>query len=417
MIKEPRKKPMPPGKGGRWVFNLFICLVVIGAGIAGAAYISKSSPKARKRPPAKMAPLVRVATVNPVDHQVTVQAMGTVIPAQEMILKTRVAGEILSVHPEFAEGGFFKKSEQVLVIDPADYKVAYARKKSAVTNAEYAWRLELGHQAVAKREWELLGGGKSSDGLDLELALRKPHLAKVKAELTAAKAELKRAALDLERTKIHAPFNAIVREKNVEVGSQVSAQGALATLVGTDVYHIRVSVPSDRLSWIDIPRRSQDTGADVVIGYRNGFERKGTVFKLLSDLESQGRMARVLVSVQNPLGLAQPDAGQPPLLIGEYVRVDIQGRQVDNVYRIPRSALRDNRHVWVVGDDGTLEIRNVDTVWRDARTVLIKEGLQPGDRLIVSDLPTPIAGMPLKLESAESAEPPAMPAQRKAKKG
>jgi len=305
----------------------------------------------------------------------------------------------------------------VLTVDPADYKLAFARKKSAVTEAEYAWRVELGHQAVAKREWELLGGGKSADGLDLELALRKPHLAKVKAELAAAKAELKRTALDLERTKIIAPFNAIVRKKNVEVGSQISAQGALATLVGTDLYHIRVSVPGDRLSWIDIPKHSDQTGAEVIIGYRNGFKRKGTVFKLLSDLETEGRMARLLVSVKDPLGLEMPDTEKPPLLIGEYVRVDIQGRRVVNVYRIPRTALRNNLSVWVMGEDGNLEIRNVETVWRDTQTVLLRDGLRPGDRLIVSDLPAPIAGMPLKLEPTEGAKPPGMPKHRKPKKG
>ncbi|MBW2405898.1 MAG: efflux RND transporter periplasmic adaptor subunit, partial [Deltaproteobacteria bacterium] len=44
---------------------------------------------------------------------------------------------------------------KILQIDPKDYELALARKQSAVTDAEYALKLELGHQTVAKREWDL----------------------------------------------------------------------------------------------------------------------------------------------------------------------------------------------------------------------------------------------------------------------
>jgi len=90
------------------------------------------------------------------------------------------------------------------------------------------------------------------------------------------------------------------------------------------------------------------------------------------------------------------------------VRVEIEGRQVDAVYRIPRTALRDNISVWVAGEDDTLDIRRIETAWRDSHTVLIRSGLNPGDRLIVSDLPVPVAGMPLRVEE-ETAETPPRP--------
>jgi hypothetical protein len=117
----------------------------------------------------------------------------------------------------------------------------------------------------------------------------------------------------------------------------------------------------------------------------------------LGELEAEGRMARVLVEIKDPLGLNISEKKHPPLLIGEYVRMEIEGRQLEKVYRIPRTALRDNTRIWLVSNDGKLEIRSVETVWRDAQTVLLTDGLQPGEQLIVSDLSKPVRGMPLQV--------------------
>jgi multidrug efflux pump subunit AcrA (membrane-fusion protein) len=146
-----------------------------------------------------------------------------------------------------------------------------------------------------------------------------------------------------------------------------------------------------------IPRNSGEPGAKVRIFYRNGIELNGTVIKLLGELEAEGRMARVLVEVKDPLGLNPSEKKHPPLLIGEYVRMEIEGRQLKNVFRIPRTALRDNAQIWLVSNDGKLEIRTVETLWRDAQSVLLTDGLQPGEQLIVSDLSKPVDGMPLKV--------------------
>ena len=85
-----------------------MCLTVLAVGVLVAAYLVRSQPKAGKRTPAKMKPLVSVMTVNPEPRTIVVQAMGTVVPAKELILKSRVAGEIVDLNEEFIEGGLLK---------------------------------------------------------------------------------------------------------------------------------------------------------------------------------------------------------------------------------------------------------------------------------------------------------------------
>ena len=388
-----------PEKPGIWrrLLQGLICLLIVAGGIAGSAYLKKTAPRAGKRPPRPVAPLVDVAAVQPGSHRVVVSAMGTVTPARELVLESRVTGEVIRMHREFLDGGILKAGEEVLRIDPKDYELAVTRKESAVVEAEYKLKLELGHQDVARREWEILNGDKPANPLDRELALRQPHLRKARSDLASAQAELKQARIDLDRTRITVPFNAIVRSRTVETGSQVAANEQLAELAGTDAYWIEVSIPVDRLRWISIPRRAAEAGSPARVKYQNGHVVTGQVIRLLSDLENEGRMARVLVSVQDPLGLKAAGTSASPLILGEYVRVEIRGREVDDVYRIPRSALRDNTRIWIAGKDGILSIRQVDTLWRDDESVLLREGLLPGEQLVVSDLAAAVEGMSVRV--------------------
>lgn len=386
-------------RGRRIFLNVVLSLVVIALGIVGAAYISKTAPKAQKRPPVKIRPLVKVMDVQSADQQVMVPAMGTVIAAREIVLESRVAGEIVSIHPEFSEGGFLKKGSEILQIDPLDYELALTLARARIVDAQ-SKLTQLKEEADAARdEWrELYKDREKDDAEPSALLLKQPQLAAARSMLAAEQADEKKAQLNLARTKIRLPFNAIVRKKFVDIGSQLSSQDKIAELVGTDEYWVRASLPVDRLDWIMIPRKPGDAGSKVRIFFRGGHEIAGTVTKLLGELETEGRMANVLVQIKDPLGLTAEKNGRAQLLIGEYLRMEIEGQQLQNVYRIPRSALRDSANIWILSGDGKLEIRRVETLWRSAQTVLLRDGIRPGEQLIVSDIPNPVHGMPLQAD-------------------
>jgi len=415
---------------------------VVAAGVTGAVYVYQTGPKAKQRTPEQSATLVQVEPVTRSSVRTMVEAMGTVIAAEEVILQPRVSGEIVALSAEFVPGGYFQAGEIMLKIDPRDYALAVEKSKSQVAQAEYDLKMEQGAQQIAKREWELLGAEETASDLDRELALRKPHLAKATAALAAARAAQKEAKLNLERTTIRAPFNCIVTAENVDLGAQVTPQSQLGTLVGTDTYWVKVSVPVDRLKWISFPQSDSGNGSRVRVYQSLGTayqpEWSGHVLRLLGDLEPQGRMARVLVEVRDPLGLEsseprpvgqEPDseasekllagapvslgprerlghplggagyggAGKAALLIGSYVNVEIEGQGLDHTISVPRTALRDGDSVWIMNDDGRLDIRDVSIAWRNRNTVVITDGIEERERLVVSDLPAPVAGMKLRL--------------------
>jgi hypothetical protein len=185
---------------------------------------------------------------------------------------------------------------------------------------------------------------------------------------------------------------------------------------------VEVSLPVDRLDWIQIPRSNSDRGAAAQVHYAAGHRVAAQVVRLRGDLTTEGRMARVLLEVRDPLGLEAANRGRGPLLIGEYVRVKIDGRQLKEVVTLPRSALHDGNTVWLVTPEGTLTIRTVTPVWWDAELVVVKEGLASGDRLITTMLSAPVEGMPLQTDSgrdrtAENAPRDSAPRKGEARKG
>ena len=398
------QKPQQQATSGRksTLLTLLAIVLILALALAAGAYVVKSAPKAKRQKPVAEAPLVTTAVLTSSTEQVLISAMGTVIPASELSLKTEVSGRVVEVHKAFEVGSRLASGDTLLRLEPTDYQAALAQAQSHVAEATYNLAIEEGNQEIARQEWALYDGKDTSTEQDRELALRQPHLLKTQAEYRAALAAQTQAELDLQRTVLSAPFNALVTSKSAEPGSYLSAQDSVATLVNTDRYWVQVSLPVDRLDWVLFPEQGEGHGSRVKISAGKK-RRVGTVHKLLGDLGENGRMARLLVEVTDPLDLARPLEQRQPLLLGEYVRVEIDGKMLDDVVSIPRSALHDGNRIWLVDEQLQLQIAAVDVLWRDSDRVLLRNNLPKIAELVTSNLSTPINGMPLRLEQPSSA--------------
>ncbi len=383
----------------RWLLPL---VIVLGAAVIAMVLVA-TRPHARRARPAATARLVEVREVEFVARPVVVEANGTVGAAREVVLHPRVGGEVVGISERFLPGGVMAAGDTVLSIDPADYELALQQRESALAQARAAYDIELGQQDVAREEFEMLGESIAPE--DRALVLRAPQLEQAAANLESARAAVEQARLNLERTRVAAPFNALVRTRDVVEGTQVGTNTQLGTLVGSDEYWIEVVVPVDRLQWIDIPAGNGGQGSPVRIyddaAWGDGVWREGRVLELAADVESQGRLARLIVSVPDPLALDSGGEAAPRLLIGSYVRVEIVGSELPAAAALDREMLRDGDNVWVMNSAGKLEIRPVEVAYRGRETVLVTGGVAAGEKLIETDLAAAVAGMALRAEGEE----------------
>ncbi len=381
--------------------GLIVLLLLVAFMIS--RHLLKTRPQAKRKAPKKIESLVRVIEVMPTTERARIEAPGRVIAARQITLKARVSGMVVYIHPHLIPGGIIKKGEVLLKLDDTDYQLELQRKEDALALAEADLRIEEGSQKVALKEWELITGlGEDIDTSSRDLALRKPHLIKAKAMIASAKTARDKARVDLERTIIKAPFNLVVRDENVDLGLQVTPASTLATLAATDIFWAEISLPQTKLSWFALPdktshRITMRPVARVRLHCRGQAPISGQIVSLTPDLDKDGLMARLLVAIQDPLGLEKV---QQPVLIGSFITAEISGRELKNVYRIPRSALQENDRVLIAGAGNLLVIKPVTVAYSGVKTVLISAGLTPGDRLIISNLSAPISGMPLKIAGA-----------------
>ena len=378
--------------------GLIVLLLLTGFMIS--RHLLKTRPQAKRKAPKKMEALVRVVKVMPTVENVRIEAPGRVIAARQITLKTRVSGQLVYLHPDFIPGGVIKKGEILLKLDDTDYQLELRRKEDALALAQADLRIEEGSQTVALKEWELITS--LSDDIDTssrDLALRKPHLIKAKAKIASAATALERARVNLERTVIKAPFNLVVRAENVDLGLQVTPTSTLATLAATDIFWAEISLPVTKLAWFDLPEKlgkgkSWAPVTKVLLHSLNQPSLTGKIVTLTPDLDKDGLMARLLVAIVDPLGLEKK---HPPVLLGSFVTAEIIGRKLENVYRIPRAALKENDLLLTADKEDRLVAKPVTVAFYGVNSVLVDSGLNPGDRLIISNLAAPINGMALKI--------------------
>ncbi|QTA92751.1 efflux RND transporter periplasmic adaptor subunit [Desulfonema magnum] len=393
----------------RTFFKFILILLILAAGGFIAKTLIATKPSAKRKPVSIGAPLADVITVQPGAEQVKIIAMGTVVPAKEVVIQPQVSGHIVEISPELMPGGLFKAGDVLMRIDDRDYKIAADQRNAEVARAMMELKLEQGKQATAKREWELLGSEIATTKSGRDLVLRKPHLKKAVASLASARSSLKKAKLDVERTKIRASFNAFVKEKFVDIGQPAGPGTKLVTLVGTDEFWLQISVPVRRLSWISVPGVNATEGSFVTVIQENNaagsqIVRQGKVVRLLGDLDPVGRMARILVAVEDPFDLnTEKVIKNIPLLLGAYVKVEIQGPELENVFVIPRKALREGEQVWLMTHEKKLSIRKVDVVWRRKDDLLVR-GLNSGEHIITSRISAPVEGMELRVSGPDLQE-------------
>ncbi len=328
-------------------------LVITAAGVFAISVLVVAKPKPTPRPPdAEPAHIkVTVAEIKREAVRLSVHTQGTVKPKREIDLIAQVSGQVLSAEPEFVAGGFFSAAEVLMRIDDRPYQAALLAARARLAEAQQKLAEEQGMGRGAQREWRDLGSANAN-----ELFLRKPQMAAVLAGVESAKAALAMAELDLEHTGIRGPFQGRVRQTHVNLGQYVTAGTRLATVYDAAVAEVRLPLTEAQAALIDLPlsadRRNPPTPVTLkatVAGAAH--EWQGLLTRTDAFVDPTSRLYFAVVEVAEPFS---QDKHLAPLLPGLFVEAEIEGKSLENVIMLPRSALFERNKVLVVGEDNKI---------------------------------------------------------------
>lgn len=334
---------------------------------------------------------VRALDVRLAPMQLRVSSEGNVQPSVETKLVAQVAGEVIELSSSLVAGGNFSKGDILLKLDPRDYEVALSRSQATLSRAQAERRFAT-EEITRIRS---LYGDELASIAELQSAER--LLAVANAASDDAAAAVKRASVDLERTVFTAPFNGRVRAEDVDIGQFLSKGAMIATLYDTDRLQVRLPLADAQLAYLD-PSYAQtgmsgEEPANVVLTANYAGDMQSWSAKLLrteGDISTKSRFLHVIVAVTETL-----NSNGVRLPVGLFVNAVIDGRTVDNLVSIPRTALRPDNSVMVIDDSDKLHFRDVSVFKLSDNDVLISEGLASGERISISPLQFVVEGMPV----------------------
>ena len=383
--------------------SFIIAAGILTIGVVGMLILIGLKPDPPKDEPVVQAPIVEVVYVTASSGHLTISGNGTVTAARNVNLSAEVPGKIVLVSPSFVVGGVFKQGDILLQIDPSDYENAVAVAEAEVTQRTLEVELAEEESAIARDEWERLqrreGDVEDASRTELgSLVLREPQLKLAEAVRRSAEARLSDAASRLHRTIITAPFNGRMRTKLAEVGQYFAPGVVVASFYGTDHAEIDVALTAEQAYLIEDLFNAEASAqrASVRVSARYGQARytwEAYVHRINGSLDAATRTFQVIVRVDNPY---RATTNRPPLLVGTYVDVEIEGQSVDTYFVIPRNALRGNNQVWLV-IDGRLEMRLVKVLQYVQDRIVVDKGLSEGDQVIVSALSVVAEGMSVRV--------------------
>jgi RND family efflux transporter MFP subunit len=382
-------------------YQLVISITLIIVGVIVMIVLTASKPELKKGSHSAPVPMVRVMEVETKPRAVTVRGEGTVQPLREIDLVSQVGGKIILISPALVNGGEFSEGDKLLSIDPVDYELAVTLAKAKVKDSESNLKIIQEEALVAKEEWRVHHTGNFHTRKEPPpLVAKEPQLAAARAKLDADRADLKKALLNLERTVFKAPFNGLVSKKLVDVGQYVSPGQAVAKIFATEAVEIPLPLEDKTLFWFDVPGFTPGDSPGSFATVRSSIAGReimssGRVVRAEGKLDEKTRMITVVVRVDRPY------AKKPPLAIGLFVTVDIEGHILPDAAVIPRAALHQGNIVWVVNGDGILKFRNVKIARYQGEGILIESGLSNGEFVVISPLKAVTDGMTVRTAIAK----------------
>jgi len=313
--------------------------------VVAVKVVVANRPEPRTRPTFKATTAVDATRLKSQSYTVTLNTQGEVTPSTMGALVAEVAGSVVEISPDFVVGATFKKGDVLLQIDPRDYKISLTLAQAELANANALLAEEQARSKQAAIDWRKLG----RRGQPTDLTLRKPQLAAAVAKVAGAEGQVERAELDAE---------------------------------------IRLPLTSAQLTHFDLQKSSNDQTPVTLSASVSGkmHEWQATLART-EGIDPASRQLYVVAAIDDPYALATP------LRKGQFVEAKLTGNTLDNVFVIPRSALREEKQVLLVDKFGTLKKRDVTVAWKDSEVAVIEDGLQGGDVLCLTTLGSVSEGM------------------------
>jgi RND family efflux transporter MFP subunit len=386
------------------VIAISLTIIVVAIGLVVLMVQNRPAPETREVDQAAM--LVDAVSAEEADGPFMVEAQGTVRPVTQTRLAAEVSGTLVEISDDFVAGGFFEAGDILARIDPSDYEAALLQAEAELASARARLSDETARSDQARRDWERLHGDSREPG---ELVLRRPQVAEARAAVQAAEAGVLRARRNLDRTEIRLPYDGLVRSRDVDLGQYVAPGTALGITFSVAAAEVRLPLSNQDLAYLDLPTPGQRGDWEPPVRLRGEVAGQqgvwtGRVIRTEGVVDENTRLSYAVVQVDDPYNLEAAEH-RVPLQIGTFVEAVVEGRDASGLIVLPRQALRQDDRLYLVDEQGKLEIRAVEVIRSTTDRVYLQNSIKAGDAVITTAIQAPIPGLAVQIRETDGVEP------------
>jgi membrane fusion protein (multidrug efflux system) len=350
-------------------------------------------------PASKSKPIVTIVVVKHEKAVITTELPGRTSAYLVAEVRPQVGGIIQ--RRLFEEGSDVKTGDLLYQIDPAPYQAAYNKSKAELNRAEAA----IFSKRYQLKRNKILIKSHSISQKDVETSESDFYTAQ--ADVQACKAAVETAKIHLDYTKVEAPISGRIGKSEVTVGALVASNNIIPLATIHQIDPIFVDVTQSSADFLRLKRNVTDglikrisaSGTKVKLFFEDGspYPIEGEVkFRDLRVDQSTGSFILRII-FPNP---------EYALLPGMYVRAVLHEGIVENAILVPHQAVSRNFKgepvVLIVDSSDKVEERTLIIDHSIGGNWLIKDGLKPGERLIMEGFQRIRPGMSVKIVPFES---------------
>ena len=372
----------------------FYPIIIITIGVLICSLLIKCSPEVKPEEVTRIIPMVDSTTLEKTSINIIIDSQGTIIPRTESQLYPEIRGEVVYVSPKLDEGSSFNEGDILLRIDSRDYELDIKAAEASLDDAKTALSIAQAESNFEREQWELSNSGNASD-----LRLKIPQLKKAESTVEAAEANLEKLKRNLEKTAIRAPYDGLVRKKNVDRGTVIGPGYLIANIYAINYVEVKLPIPDEDLSFLDIPldgSQINKSNQPLVmlkgsLGGKN-IEWEGRIVRMEAEFDPKSRMAILIARVSDPYKY------KFPLRVGQFVEAEITGRNYNNLYIIDRELIKNKNQVVTINKaDSTLKYEDINVLRYVDDTALINGGLPDEVSVCITNLDIMYNGMKIRI--------------------
>ena len=359
------------------------------------------SEEAQQRPPVQ----VVVDEVVSEPYQPKSEYVGRLQARDDVGIEAKVTGYLLT--RDFREGQFVERDQILYTIESSEYEAALARAKADLASA-------VANQANAERNYkrgkELLPRGAISQAEMDDLTAKKLD---ADARIESANAQIFSAEVNLAFTTIRAPISGRIGRSIASVGDLVGpTSGNLTTLVSIDPIEALFTISEATYVAAISGRMSDGATVDALRDIEVTLElTNGVVYPEVGMIDYiANRVDQTTGTLESRASIPNPHSALVP---GQYVRVILKSTTLLYGLFLPQAAVQADQQgsfVLIVDGGSVVQRRNVELGDRFDDLVLVKKGVEEGDRAIVRGLQQVRPGMPVQVRSLNEQQAETQPA-------